>query len=37
MKRLMDRVVDFVRREWFLFVVMGVVALLVYLFEVMGG
>jgi hypothetical protein len=34
MKRLVQDIVNFVKREWFLFVVMAVIALIFLVFEV---
>ncbi len=34
MKRFMDQVVNFFKREWFLFLVLGVIGLIFFFFEV---
>lgn len=34
MKRFMERVMDFVKREWFLFVVLATIAIIFLAFEV---
>ena len=37
MKPVVKKVIDFLRREWFLLVMVGAIALVILLFEMFGG